>query len=254
MTIASEVSRLQTAKSKIKTSIENKWVSVPSNAKLDSYNTYIDSIPSWTSWLELFVPSTLILEDAISNRDNNVITKEDIFDVIAPDWSKYYHYFWYDNSESSSDTYYIWCATKVAWTNLWLVSSWAIPEWNYYYYSLTRNEWIRMKKVWNDIKLSVLYTISHDSNWWASSWWTLTCNYKCCNITNDTTFDIVDLWTITAENRSYKQEDIAQMYENRTTSSWMTASDVIPSIWLTSLYFRTWSRSYLYSLYANVNT
>lgn len=44
MSIASEISRLQTAKANIKTSIEGKGVSVPSNAKLDTYNTYINSI------------------------------------------------------------------------------------------------------------------------------------------------------------------------------------------------------------------
>ena len=44
MSIASEISRLQTAKGNIKTAIQGKGVTVPSNAKLDSYNTYINSI------------------------------------------------------------------------------------------------------------------------------------------------------------------------------------------------------------------
>jgi hypothetical protein len=47
MTIASEITRLQTAKSDIKTAIESKWVSVPSSAKLDTYDDYISSISQW---------------------------------------------------------------------------------------------------------------------------------------------------------------------------------------------------------------
>ena len=46
MTIASEITRLQWAKSSIKTSIENKWVSVPSDATIDTYSWYIDLIPT----------------------------------------------------------------------------------------------------------------------------------------------------------------------------------------------------------------
>lgn len=44
MSVASEIQRLQTAKADIKTAIENKGVTVPSSAKLDTYDDYIDSI------------------------------------------------------------------------------------------------------------------------------------------------------------------------------------------------------------------
>lgn len=44
MSIASEITRLQNAKSNIKTSIENKGVTVPNNATLDAYSGYIDNI------------------------------------------------------------------------------------------------------------------------------------------------------------------------------------------------------------------
>ena len=53
MTIASEITRLQWAKTDIKASIEWKWVSVPSDAKLDSYDTYIDQIKT-SSWIWTF--------------------------------------------------------------------------------------------------------------------------------------------------------------------------------------------------------
>ena len=49
MTIASEITRLQNAKSSIRTAIQSKWVSVPTSAKLDSYYTYINQIKS-SAW------------------------------------------------------------------------------------------------------------------------------------------------------------------------------------------------------------
>lgn len=44
MSIASEITRLQNAKASIKTSIENKGVTVPAATKLDGYSALIDSI------------------------------------------------------------------------------------------------------------------------------------------------------------------------------------------------------------------
>lgn len=46
MSIASEISRLQQAKADIKSAIEGKGVTVPSDATLDAYDGYIDDIPS----------------------------------------------------------------------------------------------------------------------------------------------------------------------------------------------------------------
>lgn len=49
MSVATEISRLQTAKSDIKTAIEAKGVEVPSSAKIDTYDDYITAIPSGAS-------------------------------------------------------------------------------------------------------------------------------------------------------------------------------------------------------------
>jgi len=65
MTVASEISRLQTAKSSIKISIENKGVTVPSETKLDGYSQLIDTIssgewapdPNWPQNLSTWTPS-----------------------------------------------------------------------------------------------------------------------------------------------------------------------------------------------------
>lgn len=58
MSIASEITRLQTAKADIKSSIENKGVTVPSNASIDTYYDYIDQIQTGggggTNYLELY--------------------------------------------------------------------------------------------------------------------------------------------------------------------------------------------------------
>ena len=44
MSIASEITRLQNAKSALKTAIEGKGVSVPASTKLDGYSALVDSI------------------------------------------------------------------------------------------------------------------------------------------------------------------------------------------------------------------
>lgn len=44
MSIASEITRLQGAKADIKTAIEAKGVTVPSSAKIDTYDTYVAAI------------------------------------------------------------------------------------------------------------------------------------------------------------------------------------------------------------------
>lgn len=48
-TIAQELTRIQTAKSNIKTSIESKGVQVPSNALISTYHGYIDQIQTGTT-------------------------------------------------------------------------------------------------------------------------------------------------------------------------------------------------------------
>ena len=50
MSIATEISRLQTAKADIKTAIEAKGVTVPSSAKIDVFDDYIAQIPTEGSY------------------------------------------------------------------------------------------------------------------------------------------------------------------------------------------------------------
>ena len=46
MSIASEITRIKNAKKSIATSIANKGVTVPDNAKLDEFSSLIDAIPT----------------------------------------------------------------------------------------------------------------------------------------------------------------------------------------------------------------
>lgn len=46
MSVQTEVTRLSSSKSAIKTSLANKGVTVPISERLDAYSTYIDSLPT----------------------------------------------------------------------------------------------------------------------------------------------------------------------------------------------------------------
>ena len=53
MSIASEITRLQNAKANIKTAIEAKGVTIPSNATLDEYSDYVEEISSGGETLKI---------------------------------------------------------------------------------------------------------------------------------------------------------------------------------------------------------
>ena len=61
MSIATDLTRLQTAKADLKTAIEGKGVTVPSATKIDGYADLVDSIPSGGggySWNEVTMTSS----------------------------------------------------------------------------------------------------------------------------------------------------------------------------------------------------
>ena len=92
MSIASEISRLQTAKLDIKTAIEAKGVTVPSSAKIDTYDDYVSqisggggggTIPSaFTSWEydDWGKPTSIVFKNGVTSipehfqRLNNVLS------------------------------------------------------------------------------------------------------------------------------------------------------------------------------------
>lgn len=75
MSIASEITRIQNAKSAIKTSIEGKGVTVPSSTTLDGYSTLIDSISSGSSaWTKLGEKDITTASTSTSNSSVGTIS------------------------------------------------------------------------------------------------------------------------------------------------------------------------------------
>lgn len=75
MSIATEITRLQNAKSAIKTSIEGKGVTVPSSTTLDGYSTLIDSISSGSSaWTKLGEKDITTASTSTSNSSVGTIS------------------------------------------------------------------------------------------------------------------------------------------------------------------------------------
>ena len=91
MSIASEISRLQTAKSDIKTAIEAKGVTVPSSAKIDTYDDYVSQISggggdttpeAFSSWSynDYGKPTNIVIKNGVTDipmnfqRFNDVLT------------------------------------------------------------------------------------------------------------------------------------------------------------------------------------
>ena len=62
MSIATEITRIQTAKNDIKSSIENKGITIENSVKIDDYPTYVDQIPTFDpynghDYVDLGLPS-----------------------------------------------------------------------------------------------------------------------------------------------------------------------------------------------------
>lgn len=84
MSVASEITRLQTAKADLKTAIEGKGVTVSSSAKLDAYPALVESI-SGGSIEDLITKAKLVrietrMADAVMTLDaSNNFTANDVF-------------------------------------------------------------------------------------------------------------------------------------------------------------------------------
>lgn len=151
MTIASEISRLQTAKASIKAAIESKWVTVPSSATLDSYATYINAItctcPFWetitVSWTETSDPTQF-----------NPVWSDWAADAVAWD-PRFDDWFWYSAVLLNTS----WTVTSRLsqdwWEFSWALSSlWNITSWDNVMIEFPVR-WIKMSKSWSTVTLSM---------------------------------------------------------------------------------------------------
>lgn len=161
MTIASEISRLQTAKANIKSSIEWKWVTVPSSAKLDSYDDYINQIEQiditkiyydysamqWPCPEWFHVPMSSEWESIISIWSNIWAFEYDSNNNLYNNLCQYLKlplcWFIYTNAnfrQQSTVAYYLSCS-KVSSTSSWCPCLFAARSW---YTSATYKYWWRM--------------------------------------------------------------------------------------------------------------
>lgn len=245
MTIASEITRLQTAKSNIKTSIEWKWVTVPSNITLSSYPAYIDAIDTG-SIDGIFTPASFTIENAVQNTKWWVGVRADLWDIATADMQTYRHYFWVTDPDSTAyDSRYVYCWVKNPWSNPYMTwrLAWVVDS-SSNYHIRTLDRAMRMKRVWNSsVKVSSLI-----SDWYRASWsWQMTnCSRYCFNGT-DSSWEVVSLWLTTSTS-----DITSEVLAARTTSCWITAEESVVSIWKTSMSFYHDSGS-KYNLIATLN-
>lgn len=101
MSVATEITRIENAKSNIKTAIENKGVSVPNDALIDTYATYISQISGGSSGLTYetgtYTPTNDIARPTIAftNVHNEAPIYIGMFDVT-------------DTSNQNTNTNYCW--------------------------------------------------------------------------------------------------------------------------------------------------
>lgn len=125
MTIASEISRLQWAKTDIKTAIEAKGVTVPSSAKLDTYDDYIAQISSWP-WLlsydQLLLIANAEWEPRANTRAELNSHPDEYVEYLDSEWKIYWQ-----------------VTPRVLWTVNWFWTWWSTmyPKWSWMEYDST---------------------------------------------------------------------------------------------------------------------
>lgn len=169
MTIASEITRLQWAKADIKTAIENKWVTVPASAKLDTYDTYIDQIETWWfDWILWVSPIRVNVFQATDTQNVGNLSWApysyiywDYLFIIAPYWTYSWDYQQWNiwcwawkkwvvdyvatttTISSSSDKWFdmVWAKITISWNvaNIEICMRKIITDSNFYFYKLTNS-------------------------------------------------------------------------------------------------------------------
>lgn len=162
MTIASEITRLQWAKSSARTSIINKGVSVPASAKLDTYHNYIDQIS--TGWAFM---------DSLSLK-GYFVTGEDGVPTISGymSWNDSSAYYWAIISDISvsSEDYYIICVKKQAGSDIQYKKASTSP-WSTSIHGRPHKVWYY--KNWNNIRIFFSEVSTHSSGyarWFQADW------------------------------------------------------------------------------------
>lgn len=169
MSIASEISRLQGAKSSIKTAIENKGVTVPSDLKLQGYGSCIDAIQTWgdySCWsVAYWLQSSSVTLPSCTSTCWLVIWHSE----RAKDWTA----IWIFNMNSydrTSSTHWIYTLIKKAWVDSqWSCVYWQASDWN-------TSSKICFFKNTNNNDCYLIDTYHYSYFWWKWTAW----NWKEC--------------------------------------------------------------------------
>ena len=155
MTIASEIQRLQWAKSSARTSIINKWVNVPVSAKLDTYHTYIDQIAQWwwVKWIIWWNPVRVFWVSTWSNQTPWSLTSQPLsyhtwdYLFIITDIT------WYTNNnyQRIDPKFYVWSSNFSDYKSVTNeLSAWGSSEDSNFC-------WFRISISWNDALCEAVY-------------------------------------------------------------------------------------------------
>lgn len=86
MAISNEIARLQQAKADLKTAIENKGVTVPSNAKLDGYADLVDSIETGGSGTMYTYICLGGMMDTLSTSEASHLEGVQMWNSVSKNW------------------------------------------------------------------------------------------------------------------------------------------------------------------------
>lgn len=206
MTIASEITRLQWAKADIKTSIENKGVPIPSNAKLDTYSTYVDQISTNC----VFTDSLQLAWYVVSTTSN---TPRIAWFVSWDDNNTFYWAFISEVTASSVHELYLVWAKKVTWNDMQYYKNQKVtisknnyftPEWAQFY----KKDWALRAFFFCESSVSPYW------NYWYQADWNL--------LTNQVTMQYV--WRNESDTQLPSGADTT-WYTQITTNSWIKSID-----------------------------
>lgn len=179
----------------------------------------------------LFVPSSMVILNALYNTRRTPAIREQLWDIIAADGQNYYHYVWLtDTSTTAYQEFHLACFTKHFDSDPSFYESSAKGQDRIW---LTKRGF-RMKRDWNNVKASVLY--SEEENAYSP----YRTHYYCINATNASFTARQDLGYI----QDSSEADILAAW---TTSCGITAEESVSGIGYTNLSIETsWIESWFH--------
>lgn len=204
MVVADNIQRIQTAKSDIRTSIINKWVDVPSNAKIDEYSLYIDQITSWWDPRWKFLLSTILR--------TGIVTSISSSDRV--------YFFWYEITYADNDIMILcrpriyddysssWHSTYSVYVDCWALdwttldfNRWSAWHWSFWInWSLSAKSF-KCYRDWNQVHFQLNYEFYWSE--YSDSYYVLDCiydidtkTYSSNEISVDSSYRLDNTWNM----------------------------------------------------------